>query len=286
VDKFDIKDICMELITTDSEDEVIELLRSYEYWDDPSVWRYYGDYENNYNVIGNQQSRPDSALVEKLVNSVDARLMNECLVRRIDPEGPDAPTSIRKAVAQFFEESPESVTAGLVSEWGSTKRREIARQITLSATGMKPSAGNPCLTISDCGEGQTPLMMPETLLSLNKNNKLRVPFVQGKFNMGGTGVLKFCGRHKLQLIVSRRNPDITKSEARNPSDYDWGFTIVRREDPRGGVRSSVYKYLAPDESESRPGYGNVLHFSADEMPIFPEADRAYVAASSRLLGEL
>jgi hypothetical protein len=44
--------------------------------------------------------------------------------------------------------------------------------------------------------------------------------------MGGTGVLKFCGRYKLQLIVSRRNPEITKSEARSPSDYDWGFTIA------------------------------------------------------------
>jgi len=270
----------MDLIKSDSEDEVIKILESCGYWDDQTAWRYYGDYENNYNVIGNQQSRPDSALVEKLVNSVDARLMNECLVRGINQEGPDAPNSIRQAVAQFFEESPDSVTAGLVSEWTNTKRRDVARQITLSATGKKPSEGNPCLTISDCGEGQTPLMMPETLLSLNKNNKLRVPFVQGKFNMGGTGVLKFCGRYKLQLIVSRRNPEITKSEARQPSDYEWGFTIVRREDPKGGVRSSVYKYLAPNESEGRPGFGDVLHFSAYEMPIFPLADKPYVVPSS------
>lgn len=280
MDKVDVKDLCMDLIESDSEDKVKEILESCGYWDDSTVWRYYGDYENNYNVIGNQQSRPDSALVEKIVNSVDARLMNECLLRGIDPEGPAAPISIRQAVAQFFEESPDSTTAGLVSEWTNTKRREVARQITLSATGMKPTVGNPCLTISDCGEGQAPLMMPETLLSLNKNNKLRVPFVQGKFNMGGTGVLKFCGRHKLQLIVSRRNPEIIKTEARHPSDYEWGFTIVRREDPKGGVRSSVYKYLAPNESKSRPGFGDVLHFSADEMPIFPQADKAYVVPSS------
>ena len=113
--------------------------------------------------------------------------MNECLTRGIDPEGVSAPFSIRQAVAQFFEGNPETSTAGLVSKWTIEKRREIARHITLSATGWKPNKGNPCLTIADCGEGQTPLMMPETLLSLNKNNKLRVPFVQGKFNMGGTG---------------------------------------------------------------------------------------------------
>ena len=145
MDKVDVKDICIDLIKSDSENEVIEILESCDYWNDSTVWRYYGDYENNYNVIGNQQSRPDSALVEKLVNSVDARLMNECLVRGIDPEGPEAPANIRQAVAQFFEESPDSTTTGLVSEWSNTKRREVARQITLSATGMKPIAGNPWL---------------------------------------------------------------------------------------------------------------------------------------------
>jgi hypothetical protein len=237
MDNEQIKDLCLGLMKADSEDEVITILTDAGYWENKDVWRYYGDYENNYNVIGNQQARPDSALIEKLVNSVDARLMNECLVRGTDPEGPDAPESIRRAVAEFFENNPDTSTAGLVSEWTKTKRTDVARHITLSATGLKPSEGNPCLTVSDCGEGQTPLKMPETLLSLNKKNKLRVPFVQGKFNMGGTGVLKFCGRNKLQLVISRRNPDIAKFEARHPSDWDWGFTIVRREDPSGGVRS-------------------------------------------------
>jgi|SRR6516164_1026093 hypothetical protein len=41
-----------------------------------------------------------------------------------------------------------------------------------------------CFTVSDNGEGQTPDKMPYTLLSLDRSNKLRVPFVQGKFNMG------------------------------------------------------------------------------------------------------
>ena len=68
--------LCLALIAADSEQAVIDLLTKPGFWDDESAWRYYGDYENNYNTIGNQQSRPDAALVEKLVNSVDARLMN------------------------------------------------------------------------------------------------------------------------------------------------------------------------------------------------------------------
>ena len=51
MDKIAVKDICMDLIKSDSENEVIEILKSCGYWDDNAVWRYYGDYENNYNVM-------------------------------------------------------------------------------------------------------------------------------------------------------------------------------------------------------------------------------------------
>ena len=47
-----------------------------------------------------------------------------------------------------------------------------------------------------------------------------VPFVQGRFNMGGTGVLPFCGDgRKMQLIVSRVPSDVAKSP------HEWGFTV-------------------------------------------------------------
>lgn len=269
------KDLCLSLMKADTEEEVNSLLKKAGYWDNPAVWRFYGDRETNSNTIGNQQSRPDSALVEKLVNSVDARLMNECLVRGIAPEGPSAPQTIRQAVAQFLGEStkPDNEIAGRISEWSDSKRTAIARGITLTATGLKPPTGNPSFTISDCGEGQTPEKLPHTILSLDKSNKLRIPFVQGKFNMGGTGVLKFCGKHKLQLILSRRNPEILKGNLASESDSQWGFTIVRRE--KQGIRSSVYTYLAPIGTETNPNKGGVLRFSADEMPIFPEGRNPY-----------
>ncbi len=277
------RELCLSLMRADTEAEVVGLLKDAGYWDNPAVWRYYGDNENNFSTIGNQQSRPDAALVEKLVNSVDARLMNECLARGIDPEGPKAPQTIRQAVAWFFEETPlpGSATAGLMTEWPDPKRTAIARGITLAATGATPREGNPSFIISDSGEGQTPEKMPETLLSLViKSNKLRIPFVQGKFNMGGTGVLQFCGRHNLQLVVSRRNPAIAKGKFADPSDNQWGFSIVRRENPAGNRRSSVYTYLAPLGADRHPGHGGVLRFDADTMPIFPEGRDALVRQSA------
>jgi hypothetical protein len=60
-----INTLCFNLMKADSEDEVIKLLTEAGYWDNRTVWRFYGDYENNYNTIGNQQSKPDAALVEK-----------------------------------------------------------------------------------------------------------------------------------------------------------------------------------------------------------------------------
>lgn len=105
--------------------------------------------------------------------------------------------------------------------------------------------------------------MPYTLLSIGKSNKLRIPFVQGKFNMGGTGVLQFCGTNNIQLVISKRNPVILKHEQIDESSSNWGFTIVRREYPQKGVRSSLYRYLAPNNE--------VLSFQAEDLPLLPSA---------------
>lgn len=96
--KYDPHAICIDLMKAISEDQVIDILTNAGFWDNADAWRYYGGRASNFNTIGNQQSRPDAALVEKFVNSVDARLLNECLARGIDPEGPDAPQTIREAV--------------------------------------------------------------------------------------------------------------------------------------------------------------------------------------------
>ncbi len=270
----DSKGLCLKLLKADTEESVINILKEANYWEDSAAWRYYGGRSSNFNTIGNQQSKSDAALVEKLVNSVDARLINECLMHGIDPEGPEAPLTIREAVAKFFDNGSQSSAAGLVREWPDARRTEIAKGITLSATGNKPKDGNPCFVISDCGEGQSPDTLPTTILSLDRDNKVKIPFVQGKFNMGGTGVLEFCGKRNLQLVLSRRNPNLIKS-SKNPRDHQWGFTVVRREDPVGGRRSSVYTFLAPVDSNTSHREGKVLSFATDSMPIFPDGRNPY-----------
>ena len=267
-----LRKICLSLLLADSEDEVIKILSDEGYWHNSDFWRYYGDKEDNFSTVGNQQSRPEVALVEKIVNSVDAILMNECWQQGISPDDQNAPKSIHKAVALFFaSDENKHETYGHIGYWSIKERTDISRRITVAATGSRT---NPCFTVADSGEGQTPNSMPNTLLDLSHKNKLRVQFVQGKFNMGGTGVLQFCGRNNLQLIISKRNPQIKNFVSDDSSDY-WGFTIVRRENPVYGRRSSVYNYLAPLNAEMKSGKGDVLFFKSDNFPIFPEGRNAY-----------
>ena len=230
-----MKNLCLRLARAETEDEVILILKEANLWDNPDVWRDYGDNENNFATIGNQQSRPEAAIVEKIINSVDALLMAECLRRNINPESTECPRSINDALEEYF-----NIPDGKLSNISAARRTTISENICFVATGLIKS---PNYIIIDKGEGQTPDKMPNTLLSLNKSNKLRIPFVQGKFNMGGTGVFQFCGNYNLQLIISKRHPEI--SDAGDPTANLWGFTIVRRENPRDGVRSSTYRYLAP-----------------------------------------
>ena len=128
----DMKDLCLNLAKADSENDVVQILKKWGYWDNQEVWRYYGDNENNFAVIGNQQNAPDSALVEKLVNSVDAVLMRECLRMGIDPEGSQAPASIEEALEQFF-----NIKNGMLTNLHPNERRDLAGNILLVATGTK-----------------------------------------------------------------------------------------------------------------------------------------------------
>ena len=272
------EEFCRALMAADTEDEVVELLRSLGYWEDPKVWRYIGDSDTNWSTIGNQQGDSIAALVEKVVNAIDSYLMNVCLRERIDPKGPNAPQSIREAVARFVENAPNPHAdhTGRLYNWLDTDIRKVARQITLAATQGQESESNPSLSIADTGEGQTPDGIPNTFMSLNRRNKIDIPFVQGKYNMGGTGALYFCGERKLQLLVTRRNPSLVSHTGR---DSEWGFTVTRRE--ATGERASVFTYLAPVDADSAHRRGSVLSFGRQRMPLLPEASEGLRSAYAR-----
>jgi hypothetical protein len=279
-----IKELCLNLLKSDSKDKVISILQKAGYWDDRRLWRLYGDKEGNWAQVGNQSSFPEAALVEKVVNSIDARLMSECRSRGIDLESDNAPRNLRDAIARFYEER-EAIDdeAGTIANWPKAKRTEQSRYITIAATGGRPIRGqrtkNMCLTITDQGEGQSPKRLPHTILSLNDKNKQRIRFVQGKFNMGGSGALRFLGNHGLQMVITKRHPQLASGERSEDTTVDeWAVTVVRREEPSnksGEPIHSEFTYLAPLGASEKPRNGEVLRFKSNTLQLMPLQDEPY-----------
>lgn len=218
----DLKQLFKELFSADREDAVDDVLKRYpRIFADPNNWRSLGGIENNFGVIENQQATPVAALIEKLTNSIDAILMRKCREHGIDPTSSTAPVSMHDAVERFFPRHK------LWDYAKASERREQAERIQVLADGPKRDTS---LIIYDDGEGQHPDAFEDTFLSLLRGNKNDIHFVQGKYNMGGSGAIVFCGTKRYQLIGSKR--------------YDgkglFGFTLVRKH-PFTNKESERYK---------------------------------------------
>ena len=218
-----------KLYFAQTEDEVDKIINAHTYIFKPENWHPLGGHENNFGVIENQQSTPIAALIEKITNSIDAVLMKKCLEEGIDPKSNHAPQSMEEARTNFFPYH---------RDWDmATFRNKQAESIQILADGPK---GKTSLIIYDDGEGQHPEEFENTFLSLLQGNKNEIHFVQGKYNMGGSGAIVFCGKKRYQLIASKRYDN--KGE--------FGFTLIREHplnrEEMGIKKNTWYEYLKID----------------------------------------
>jgi hypothetical protein len=256
--KRDYARLCDRLLKAETEAEVTAVLTEFGLMD-PRHWKPLGGIPNNRSIVNNQQQDPTGAFVEKIINCIDAILTKECFIRKISPDSPQAPQTMVAAVEKFFRIRDGNLV-NLIGE----DRTRLVENIQVVATGER---SEPSFLVIDKGEGQTPARFEDTFLSLVRTNKARIPFVQGKFNCGGTGVLPFCGAQACQLIVSRRCPDLPSgpklSGGKDPTHDWWGFTVTRRLPASAGVYdTAAYVYLAPD--------GEVPRMLAHELLVLPE----------------
>ena len=217
-----------ELFRADRERAVDGVIDSHRDFADPANWMPYGQNESNFGVVENQQASPIPALVEKIINSIDAILTRRCYEEGINPQSRSAPRSIDEAVKRFFP---------LSRDWDLREsRRKQAESIQIIADGPKLETS---LLVYDDGEGQHPDDFEDTFLSLLRGNKNEIHFVQGKYNMGGAGAIAFCGQQRYQLIGSRRWD----------GSGDFGFTLLRRhpltKQEKSTKRNTWYEYFAP-----------------------------------------
>jgi hypothetical protein len=218
-----------KLYKAQTETEVEELIINNSSLSIMDNWKPIGNNNSNYGIIENQQSNPIAALVEKVTNSMDALLTKKCLEADIIPESDDAPKSMEDAIHRFFPDN---------KQWDlPTWRKKQAEEIQVIADG--PSR-NTSVIIYDNGEGQHPEDFENTFLSLVRGNKNKIMFVQGKYNMGGSGSIVFCGKKGYQLIASKKFDNSGK----------FGFTLLR-EHPLSKTealhnKNTWYEYLTID----------------------------------------
>lgn len=191
-------------------------------------WFPLGGNENMFGIVRNQQSSPIAALVEKVTNSIDAILVKKCLEFGVQPDSREAPRSMEEALRLFYPD---------YKNWDlKQNRRKQAEDIQIIADGPPRETS---VIIYDNGEGQHPEKFEDTFLSLVRGNKINIQFVQGKYNMGGSGALVFCGKKRYQLIASKRFD----------GTGNFGFTLIRQRkvgDTVSNRRSSHFEYLKID----------------------------------------
>ena len=231
-----------ELYFAETEDDVDKVINNHPDIFKQENWCPLGGDENTFGVIENQQSNPIAALIEKITNSIDAVLMKKCWEAGINPKSEEAPKSMEEAKSRFFENH---------GNWDLPKnRRQQAESIQIIADGPKL---NTSLIIYDDGEGQHPEDFENTFLSLLRGNKNEIHFVQGKYNMGGSGAIVFCGKKRYQLIGSKRYDNAGK----------FGFTLIRqhplsREEEKV-KKNTWYEYLKID--------GEIPAFHAEQQNL-------------------
>ena len=237
-----MRQLFKRLYFAQTEDEVDKIINAHPDIFYHQNWYPLGGHENNFGVIENQQSAPIAALIEKITNSIDAVLMKKCLEAGLNPKGSHAPQSMEEARANFFPNHGKWDLAGL--------RNQQAESIQILADGPRR---NTSLIIYDDGEGQHPEEFENTFLSLLHGNKNEIHFVQGKYNMGGSGAIVFCGKKRYQLIASKRYDNTG----------EFGFTLIR-EHPlskaeEGVKKNTWYEYLKID--------GKIPAFQADRQNL-------------------
>ncbi len=192
-----------------------------------------GQNRSNFSVVNNQQSNPIAALIEKVTNSIDAMLTKKCLELGLNPKSEEAPKSMKEAIEIFYPNN---------KDWDlKSFRRKQAEEIQIIADGKGPRKKQnypTSLVIYDNGEGQYPEKFEKTFLSLLTGNKNDIQFVQGKYNMGGSGAIVFCGKKRYQLIGSKRYDN----------KKNFGFTLIREHPKKesDNAKETWYEYLVID----------------------------------------
>jgi hypothetical protein len=210
-------------------------------------WEFYGGTDSNVSSIG-LGSKAGRSLTERVTNAIDA-----VLEKKANASTGSEPTSPMEAAQRWFGRPPSNAEEGLFS-----KVREFSMngydklvKVVLSQ-GDKETA--PTVDVVDDGIGIVPADFANTILSLQRGNKIKKRYLAGVFGQGGASTLSFSD---YVLIASRHvnAPNVI------------GFTVIKLMRLTEGYKEDAYVYLVAQDQD---GSLVVPHFeTTDPLDLYP-----------------
>jgi hypothetical protein len=186
--------------------------------------RFLGDQEANWSSISSPADAT-SVLFERATNMFDAAIELEADRRRVlDCSSP------ADATHTFF-----GAPRGGVGEMSAGAREQLAMLSHILVLDSDDSVHRPTIAFRDRGIGIHTTDVPNTILSLQKSNKLRKAYTHGVFGKGGSTA---CAFSDATVIVTRKQPDLL-----GPGQEDRISVAVVGEGDAADVGLPFYRYL-------------------------------------------
>lgn len=266
-DNSEIFKMVQHILSIHNENDLEYFIENNEFFKNYCDWEPVGGESGNIRYIGNQQTTAAGTLTEIVVNSIDALLMLECIKSGKDPTESGVPNSMNDAAELFF-----GISNGRIYNCFPNGTSKLSKSVkTLKGIPITELAGNiellflnsdgnnrhKTVIVYDRGTGQAPNDFKDTFLYYKSDNKLNIPFVQGKYGMGGTGIFSRCGLKNYVFILTSKHPDIC-----NPSEINkWAFTIIRKHIGTKREKRDFYEYLCKKVTRK-----DIFSFTADRIP--------------------
>jgi hypothetical protein len=193
-------------------------------------WEPLGQTGNNVGII-RSGSDPAQALTERITNAIDAVIERDLTEEHIDVDD-SPPANPREAVKEIY-----NLTGDDYLDIPDHDLREMGQKVyvTLKESG---NGDRPTVELRDKGMGQPPEEFHSTFVGLNEDNKIKKPYLIGKYGQGGSNTFAFA---KYTIIMSRSH-----------KGGELGWTIVRfneRLTEEENYSDGVYEYCVLEGGE-------------------------------------
>jgi len=213
--------------------------------DDAINWSPVGGNDNNLAIIG-IGSDPAAGLIERITNALDAIIDRMWFAQKCPPNI----ASPRIATEKWFD-----IKDGRLTGYKTNDLKKLDKVADLVKVTLRDSdrPDKPTLDIRDLGTGIASEEFAESILSLNKNRKLKKLFLAGAFGQGGSSALA----HSQYTLICSRKANL------DGKTHPFAFTIVRFNPGDSTVdKHGVYEFMV----DRKTGCPITLDVPEDDFP--------------------